>query len=738
MRNHPMSAVALGALLVLSGRLAAVEVVLDQVEPCNLLWLGEHQGLSGQIVKAEGPVEVTLRVTDYWGKDVLNDIRTADPADNDGRIRWDLASLGNGYYEAELSAGDARAQASFGIAPRIERTAAEARNGGYRFGLKMTYMGNIWWRKGAEWNVGEVVDITTKLGLQWTRTEMHKKSELATTELIDAFPMNVVLKVESFPESCFDVDRYGPLEAWIAVNGKAWQKKTVPKKEPYQALLREQLEGISREQRVFEIWNEAWDKMPPEDLAQISNMVAEVILADRPDAIIGANLKGETSEYAYDARFIAAGGMEGMRMVALHPYGKSENRADLRSYREWLRKTCGRDFEIYITEYGHHSTPEGPHKRSEQDQARSVIRQSLALYAEGVSALMPHMMGQREENRTYHEHWMGFYRLNQQPKPNLISLATCARQIDGSDYLGDLWLGEGVGALVFRREGRHVLALYTREGTKMVTVQPGVDTVTVVDMVGGERQVTVVDGGITLEVSEDVTYVVGLSAEVAATASPELDPRRWPTPEKPARNERALPKMARPVFDGDLSDWTQAFSVAMVNLRVNGDDASGSAALAWDEQFLYVALQARDDQIFNTKPRPKLYQEDSLELFVSTEPRDENSGHGPNDYQFFITPTSGAGTPIVGYLADREAGTVVDIDGVEFHVSPTKQGWVAEVAIPWSALSNFKPAAGSRIALEMIFNDADTSHARWKLFPADVEKVSTENPTTWSILNLED
>ena len=63
--------------------------------------------------------------------------------------------------------------------------------------------------------------------------------------MISKYPMNVVLKVERFPESLYDAEKYGPLKDWEAKYGRgAWTLKTLPKKEPYQSWLREQIQNI--------------------------------------------------------------------------------------------------------------------------------------------------------------------------------------------------------------------------------------------------------------------------------------------------------------------------------------------------------------------------------------------------------------------------------------------------------------------------------------------------------------
>jgi hypothetical protein len=488
---------------------------------------------------------------------------------------------------------------------------------------------------------------------------------------------------------------------------------------------------------VFEIWNEAWDKMSAEDLATISGWIAEVILRERPDAIIGPNLTGSTSKYDYDAKFIAAGGMAGMRMVCLHPYADAEDRQWLREYQAWLRQQLGRDIAIYVTEYGSHSTPEGPSRRSELEQARRVVRQSLGLYAEGVRALIPHVMGQREENPAYHEDWFGFFRLNHEPKPVLLAHATCARMIDGSRYLGDLWYGPGIGAMLFDNEGLLTLALWTRGDRRDVGIDVGTNVVSVVNLVGTVEERPVRNGRLDLTLSPEVVYLQGVSPSLARLATRDLNPDRWPAPEKPKRLERTAHRFAeRPVMDGHLGEWSAMTQVAMVNPKVNGDDASGTAYLAWDDEFLYLALDMRDNEVLNTQPRGKLYREDSMEVFVSTEPRDHDPGYGPFDCQFFVTPDSGGDGPVVGRVADREAGHVVDVEGATKHIAKTKAGWLAEVGLPWRAFPGFSPTPGAVLALELRVNDADSSHPRWKIDPSDIELVHTEDPTAWSTLTL--
>lgn len=720
-------------------------VSVERKKPSNIFWTGE--GVEFPVIfrtPVDGTGKAKVVLKDYFGKTVVSKDITFKAVKRElDKVAVDFGVLPPGYYTVDVTAylttdkgyTDARKRATFGVADKMTRTAKEVRDGGYKFGLKMSYFYNIWWRNYIEWDEREMVDATTNLGLQWTRALLQDKIEdLPTEELVKAFPMNAIFKVERFSEELFDIEKYGPLDEWIKVNGRAWMLKTLPKEKEYKMWLTEELKNIPEEQNVFEVWNEAWDKMNAEDLATIAQWIADAILAVRPDAIIGPNLKGEVSQYEYDAAFIRAGGMNRMKMVTLHPYGKSEDRQWMQDYTVWLKEQTGRDIAIYVTEFGTHSCPQGPHKRSEEVQAQVVVRESLGLYSTDVIAFTPHCMGQREEKKNYHEDWFGFYRLNSEPKPVLLAYATCAKMIDSKRFVGELWYGVGVGAMLFEKGDRYTLALWTQDGEKDITVATGASEVTLVDFVGKETKVSVKDGKLAVKISPNVIYIDGVK-NLEELASLEIRKDRWPEPEKVERNKRIAKQFTPTKLDGDFDTWKDVSQWPVANVKVNGDDASGVGYLAWDKDFLYVGLDMRDDQIMNTQPDAKLYSEDSIELFVSTEIRDSDLGYGPHDHQFFISPDSKIGGPRVLEVLDGTAGVTAPIKDSKHYIAETKKGWVAQVAIPWSTFPGFLAKADASIALEMRVNDADTSHKRWKLDLGGVY-IDPSAPTKWSILEL--
>lgn len=701
---------------------------VERHRPCNVFNVGDEVVFSWTAETLPGGRgEVEAVVVDAFGREVLRK-KEGVAVEKGAKREVSLGVLGRGYYEATLrvTAGDAECdeKVSFGVMETVGLSTEEFLKEDRRFGLK-------WW--GGVKDKPEAVEMMEQLGFLWTRAIVKESVEIVTNSTLLS-----TVKIERFPKELFDEARYGAMTDYEAKFGRgSWMLKTVPKEDEYKAWLAKELAKLPANQTVFEIWNEPWDKMSPTDFALLSKWIHEVVEKERPGAKLGPNLRGDMSAYGYDAKVIEAGGLEGMDLVCLHPYATSENREFIRAYRAWISEKVGRPMELYITEYGSHSCPEGPAKRSEVEQAANTTRQSLALYAEDAKALIPHWLGQSERNPTYHEDWFGYIRKNQQPKPVLLAHANAARLIDGGAYLGDLWLGPNVGAMVFRKAGENRVALFTRAGEVAVGLEVGQEFVTVVDLFGREGRMTTEAGRLELVVTPNPVYVCGVADAVVAGASKELRADRWPKPEKPERVRRVAHKMKKPVMDGRFDEWAGATQLYMQNLKVNGDDASGIAYLGWDEEHLYLGVEMRDNEMFNRQPRAKLYRDDSIELFVSTEVRENDAGYGPRDSQFFLTPTSGERVPIVAKLVDREAGVLEDVKA-EFFLGKIPKGWAGEVALPWSVFEGFEAKVGAEIALELRVNDSDTHHERWKLDPMDVGFVFVEDPTTWSVLRLEE
>ncbi len=719
--------------------------------PSNLFDVGQPIRLKLNLrnLPATGAVSINGYVEDFEGKVVwrgpLSVQRSAKAGEAVANVS--LPQLPEGYYElhTEIASGgtNGKGRSTFAVFPLVDRTAAAVREGGYRIGLKKwTYGAMPWHGPGVEWDEDEAMKATTRLGLQWTRDQFNWKSQQSVYETLANYPMNVILKIERFPREFFDTERYGPLEQWQKEGKPAWQIYTVPKKELYQPWLREEILKLPKEQNVFEIWNEPFNGMAAEDFATICKYIMEVMREIRPDVIIGPNLSGHPGDHGFDAKFIEAGGMEGMNMVALHPYVTPPElvRNEMRKYREWLFNKLGREVIFTVTEYGAAAHPKGG--ITEGTRARHVARQTLIMYGEDVKIMTPHWMGQTERDPTYREDWYGFFRANHEPTPAVITLATAARMIDTSRYVGDLWLGPKIGAMVFERDGVHTVGLWATEGTEEIEIAPDSTKLRLYNVVGTERPVPAQrDGKLKLTLTEDVQYLVGVGPALAAQAKTKLPDEHWPKKVIP-RVTRVATRLAQPpVFDGKFDDWKDVPTTELVDEKIHVDDVSGVFRLGWDDNFLYVGVDIRDNEILNKNPGDThtIFRGDSVELFISATAKEDGARQrAPDDYQFMISPTSRDGEPKAIYVLDTFAGTVEPIAGGKTSIIRTSRGWAAEIGIPWKNLAVESPRPGTVIALDLFINDTDTPrNGRFRVGPNDREGMaSVSNPSGWSFLKL--
>ena len=726
-----------------------INIEIPQPVPCNIFSV-EQPVQFGALVRGNvtGTGQAEAKIADYFGQTAWTYKEPVTvQAGAATRVSLDVGKLQPGYYEltlgAQVKAADGKGvsatkKASFGVAALTDRTAAQAREGGHRFGMKIWLVGDIWWNRKLKWRPDLVTATCAKLGLQWTRALMTQKNYLDTQDLMTKYPMNVVLKVESFPAECYDEQRYGPLADFKKTYKRnTWPKSTLPKEGPYKAWLRQQVEKIPPEQNVFELWNEAWQwykTMPAEDFAKLCQWSLSAIREVRPKARVGPNIHGGIT--SYDKAFIAAGGLRGMDLVAVHPYtaGTPESkgfRQRTRNYHDYLKKELGRDLALYSTEYGWSTGPEADRCVTEEEQARRTVRESLMLYAEGVKTLIPHTMGQREYDRKDREHWFGFFRLTREPKPAILAFANCAHQIDASRFVGDLWYGPGVGAMLFERDGRHTLALWTEEQEREVTIDVKADRVAAVDIVGREKERQTQDGKLSLTLDGSVVYLAGVGSELAEEAtkpSEPLNPDRW----KERAGEHTMPKLAEsPEIDGKLGDWQTVEPSTLVGKNL--DDISAEWRLGWDERHLYLAVKVKDKKIINDNAPERIHMADVVDFHICPRPERQVSRPDLYDYQIRISPTSSDGKPAF-YMSNIAARPIIspkagDQSGIQWAVAKEERTWTVEAAIPFKLLSDFVPQVGTKMSFIVVVFDRDrTDRNEWKQWWKRIETYSKKGP----------
>ncbi len=727
---------------VLAGPLTAAQgltVAIARHPPCNLFEAGSAVAFEATVSSERtGDVEIVFAAIRDDGVAVFSK-RLQRALEPKVKLALELGSLEPGHYELQVTApGGFKKSLKFGVVPLIVRPAAQAREGGCRFGMKVWQSGDIWWDRSLTWDAGEAMQACGLMGLQWTRAALTDQT-MGTRELATRYPFNVVSKVECFPEACFDDARFGPLEGYKATEkGKSWSKSTLPQEAPYKAWLRQQVAAAPAEQTVFEIWNEPWQwskTMPAEDFAALCKWAVSVIKEVRPNAVVGPNICGDIN--AYDQAVIAAGGLDRMDMVAIHPYaaGTPEEkgfRQRIRNYHDLLKLKLGRDLDLYATEYGWSTAPQGERVVSEVEQARLTVRESLMLYAEGVKTLIPHTLGQRQQNPREREDYFGFFRLNNEPKPAIVAFATCARLLDGSRFVGDLWLGPGIGAMLFEREGQRTLALWTEKEAREVVLDVGVPGVTAVGLTGRSGTLRAASDGLHVKVGPDVTYLAGVGQSLEQRATPPdapLNPDLWTA----RAGAHTMPKLgAAPVVDGKLEEWGGVPGAELANPKL--DDLKATWRLAWDERAFYLAVDVADSAVVNTNALGSAALGDAVVLQLGTRPERQVSKPDLYDFEITVAPTSATGQPVF-LLKNAVMKTLVnpgasDASGIKWAVAREAKHWTVEAAIPFAALRAAPPKPGQKMAFSLMVFDRDrTDRDEWKPWWKRIETYDKKGRT---------
>jgi hypothetical protein len=165
----------------------------------------------------------------------------------------------------------------------------------------------------------------------------------------------------------------------------------------------------------------------------------------------------------------------------------------------------------------------------------------------------------------------------------------------------------------------------------------------------------------------------------------------------------AIRKASRPVrIDGAVEDlWSGAREYKIANviyMPASSDaDLSASYKTMWDAQNLYVLVNVTDDSLKNDSDSDLWYQDDCVEVFIDADnSKSENYGNNDGQYHFDWDRTNPS--------MDRfEHGR---LDGVEFAMVTTGNGYLTEIKFPWSTLGT-KPSAGMKIGLDVHVNDDD-------------------------------
>jgi hypothetical protein len=209
-------------------------------------------------------------------------------------------------------------------------------------------------------------------------------------------------------------------------------------------------------------------------------------------------------------------------------------------------------------------------------------------------------------------------------------------------------------------------------------------------------------------------------------------------------------------IDGDLGEWKDApcYNADQASQVSFGDaaqwggppDLSGRVCYAWDAQNLYVAFRVWDDQIVQVNSGSNLWQGDHVELWFDTQLQlDFDSDQaGEDDFQIGVSPGDFKSVKPDLYIftppgAQERAVQLPSIDGVEYAVSRTPDGYTGEVKLSAGVLKGLRLSADNTIGVSFEPSDTDTpgsSAQEMMLSLAPKSSGAWGNPQNWNNLTL--
>ncbi len=174
-----------------------------------------------------------------------------------------------------------------------------------------------------------------------------------------------------------------------------------------------------------------------------------------------------------------------------------------------------------------------------------------------------------------------------------------------------------------------------------------------------------------------------------------------------------------PVIDGNLADWpAERFVIKLDQAHlsdltyygpavVGGDaDASGEVAFAWDDDFLYVALRARDDSLsaVGTSPWGNPWGYDGLNLYLHAHAGLALTGRYGAEYRRANTDSFA----LLSLNYYEPGATARPLPGNSRYVArAVPGGYEVEAALDWRGLGYTEPRPGDRLKMWLLQVDVD-------------------------------
>ncbi|MGD8787515.1 MAG: sugar-binding protein, partial [Phycisphaerales bacterium] len=171
-----------------------------------------------------------------------------------------------------------------------------------------------------------------------------------------------------------------------------------------------------------------------------------------------------------------------------------------------------------------------------------------------------------------------------------------------------------------------------------------------------------------------------------------------------------------PVLDGVMDEiWSLSTEQTLTITKEgtspdNPMDCSGGWRALWDWDYLYILVDVNDESLVQDSGATEGWNDDRVEIFIDGDNSKDSTTDGVNDYQYNFRWNNGeVETPVEWYFQDSG---IDKLEGVEYAIATTEDGYLIEVALPWSTLTGEPPLPGGFVGIDVMIDDDDDGDGR--------------------------
>ncbi|MBO36730.1 MAG: hypothetical protein CL612_02745 [Anaerolineaceae bacterium] len=198
------------------------------------------------------------------------------------------------------------------------------------------------------------------------------------------------------------------------------------------------------------------------------------------------------------------------------------------------------------------------------------------------------------------------------------------------------------------------------------------------------------------------------------------------------------------IVDGNLSDWgTLSFVADQVvygsSVWNNNVDLSATYGIAWDDLYLYVAIEVRDDIHVQTEVGETIFKGDSVEILFDRDIDNDAwvTQLNSDDYQIGLSPGSFSDdsvmTQVYRWYPVVQSGTITN---AKIESQSNEGGYLIEAALPWTILG-VSATSGDEYGFVISVSDNDSEGvAVQESMVSNSAARDLSDPSTWGRIKL--